>query len=36
MDRMLSIVFISIRSMLDRDRDKYGDYIEKQSENGKK
>ena len=22
--------------MLDRDRDKYGDYIEKQSENGKK
>lgn len=36
MDRMLSIVFISIRSMLDRDRDKYGGYIEKQSENGKK
>lgn len=36
MDRMLNIVFISIRSMLDRDRDKYDDYIEKQSENGKK
>lgn len=36
MDRMLNIVFISIRSMLDRDRDKYDDYIEKQSENGRK
>lgn len=36
MDRMLNIVFISIRSMLDRDRDKYEDYIEKQSENGRK
>lgn len=36
MDRMLNIVFISIRSMLDRDREKYEDYIEKQSENGKK
>ena len=36
MDRMLNIVFISIRSMLDRDRVKYEDYIEKQSENGRK
>jgi len=36
MDRMLNIVFISIRSMLDRDREKYDEYIEKQSENGRK
>ena len=36
MDRMLNIVFISIRSMLDRDRVKYEDYIKKQSENGRK
>lgn len=36
MDRLLSIVFSGVRTMLDRDRDKYQEYVEKQSENGSK
>lgn len=36
MDRLLTIVFISIRKTLDRDRGRWLDYIEKQHTNGKK
>ena len=34
--RLCNIVFKNIKTMLDRDRNKYDEYIEKQSENGKK
>lgn len=34
--RLCNIVFKNIKTMLDRDREKYDEYIEKQSENGKK
>lgn len=35
MDRLCEIVFTPIKTMLDRDRDKWTEYIEKQSSNGK-
>lgn len=34
--RLCNIIFKNIKTMLDRDRQKYDEYIEKQSDNGKK